>query len=122
MWIDGKVVEFDVAIFSQRERTGKGLSDTKYQKIVLSLETVNLGRVNVTANVVNSHLKINIAGENEEKVTELAGHSGELHERLSSFDWIVDEIKYQQHSEDINSPVNVVAEHVIRQDSLSRLM
>ncbi len=123
LWVGGKIIEFDVAVFSQNEHNSVAMTDTKYQKVVLSLETINMGRVNIIAQLINTHLKLSVTGEDKGKVIALSEYSSDLHERLSESNWIVDEIKYKENIDNNNyAPAMVVADHIIKQDSLSRLM
>ena len=119
--LGGQLVEIQIVFFSQRH-SSMGKEGTQYQKLVLSLETEQLGRTKIIANIADRHLRLSIMAESGDSVSALSGYLPALKQELVERGWIIDEIEYLVQPLDKFGVVNPVVEHYISQDSLSRLM
>jgi hypothetical protein len=122
LWIGDRLVEISVALFSQKESTCSE-DAIRHRRLVLSLETTNLGHLQITVNLADRHLRLHLLTQAEEVTERLACHFGKLKSVLESYEWVIDEIKYVTDSSVENgAAVRAVVEHHIARDSLSRLM
>ncbi len=119
--LNDQLIEVDIAMFEQRK--GKVKEGIRHRQLVFSLNTENLGHVEVTAKIAGEHLRICVSTEDQEK-TELASrYLGQLRGTLAEFGWQVDELIYETRASDERGEVvGAVIEHIVSQDSLSRLM
>ncbi|MEJ1366703.1 MAG: flagellar hook-length control protein FliK [Candidatus Sedimenticola sp. (ex Thyasira tokunagai)] len=123
LWVGGRLTEFDVALFSQQEHSKANQSSSRYQKVMLALETETLGSVNVVAHLINDHLKLSITSMDKNAAAVLSQYSNDLQKQLNGASWVVDEISYQEYSGSKGeSPIMTVAEHIISKDSFSRMI
>jgi hypothetical protein len=122
LWLGDRLVEISIALFSQHEASCSD-QGIRYRRLVMSLETANLGQLEITVNLADRHLRLKMVSCNEAASEVLAHYFGELKSVLERHEWEIDEIKYITDStvED-GAAVNAVVEHHIAQDSLSRLM
>lgn len=116
-----QLIEVDVAVFDQRRaQVAKG---TQHRQILFSLHTEALGSVEVLAKISGHHLRVQVTGESAAATAEMSRYIGELQGALKESGWEVDELVYGTRTE--SSPANLartVVEHIVRQDSLNRLM
>ncbi len=121
LWFGSRLLEVDVALFSQREDSA--LADgTRYRRVVFSLDLDQLGHLDITARIADRRLHLTVAAEQEAATQVMASYLGDLKTTLESYDWQLDEIEYLTVTADDNDAVRTVVEHYITQDSLSRLM
>jgi hypothetical protein len=116
-----RLIEVDIAVFEQRQ--GQIKEGIRHRQLVFSLHTDNLGHIEVTAKIAGDHLRIRVSTETQEKTEIASRHFAQLRDTLIEFGWQVDELIYE--TRDANGPgevVGAVIEHIISQDSLSRLM
>lgn len=120
--IDGQVTEINVALFDQEKKyvTKDGI---RYRQIVFSLESEHLGLVEVTVNIANQHLRVQIMTDDHSNTEFLAQYMTHLKNTVSSIGWELDEISYGTKINDTdNAIVRSIVEHYVSQDSLSRLV
>ncbi len=116
-----QLIEVDVAIFDQRRaQVAKGM---QHRQILFSLHTEALGSVEVLAKIAGRHLRVQVTGENATATEEMSRYMGELQEALKETGWEVDELVYGTRMEPARANLaRTVVEHIVRQDSLNRLM
>jgi hypothetical protein len=116
-----QLIEVDVAVFDQRRaQVAKG---TQHRQILFSLHTEALGSVEVLAKIAGHRLRVQVTGGSAAATEEMSRYMGELQGVLKESGWEVDELVYATRTE--SSPANLaraVVEHIVRQDSLNRLM
>jgi Flagellar hook-length control protein FliK len=120
--IDGQITEINIALFDQEKKyiIKDGI---RYRQIVFSLESEQLGLVEVTVNVANQHLRIQVMTDDHSNTEYLAQYMTYLKNTVADADWELDEISYGTKINDTdNAVVRSVVEHYITQDSLSRLI
>ena len=118
MLVAGNLIEIDIAVFSQRE--SQHSDGIKHRKIVFSLNTEFLGKVDISAYLANEHIRLVVNAETTNATSLLSGYMQDLRTELEDFGWIVDEMKYST-GKDNGGVISSVVEHYISQDSLSRL-
>lgn len=122
LWFGDRLVEISVALFSQQEQSC-GDDGIRHRRLVLSLETANLGHLEITVNLADRHLRLHMVTGEEAATERLARHFGELRTQLERYGWEIDEIDYiTEAAVEDGAAVRAVVEHHITQDSLSRLM
>ncbi|MCU7815195.1 MAG: flagellar hook-length control protein FliK [Candidatus Thiodiazotropha sp. (ex Rostrolucina anterorostrata)] len=122
LWFGDRLVEISVAFFSQQEQSCRE-DGVRHRRLVLSLETTNLGHLEITINLADRHLRLHVTSEAAAATEQLAHHLGGLKTQLEGYDWEIDEIKYiTEATVEDGAVVRAVVEHHITQDSLSRLM
>ncbi len=127
IWLDDRMVEVSMAVFSQLDSQQDGPSDAaeaaplRHRKAVFSLQTDNLGFVEVEALVADRHLRLTVNVEHQRAAEQLAGKLSELTAALTAHDWKVDEIRYGIRDE-ASGVVDSLFEHHVSPDSLSCLL
>ncbi len=118
--INDKLVEVDMALFSQREQQQQ--DSIKHRKIALSLDTDMLGQVDIEINMADKHARININTENNLTTNELVQFMPQLKRDFSEFSIQLDELNYGTIEKNkLGNVIGSVVEHYISQDSLSRV-
>lgn len=120
--LGGKLLEVDVGLFDQKD-TASEASVVRHRQITISVNLPQLGRVDITARMAGQHLKLNIKSDNELATEIMSQYMGELRSDVMTGGWQLDELAYETiHGTSHNAVVNSVVEHLITQDSLSRLV
>jgi hypothetical protein len=120
--VGDRLIEVDVAVFDQ-EQGRQAQSGTRHRALVFVLNLTRLGRVEISASVVEDRVRVRIGADRPESVEWLSQHGAGLREALVEAGWAVDEIGYGDAGADAGNPaVRSVVEHVIAQDSLNRLV
>ena len=118
--INERLVEVDMALFSQKERNNQ--DSIEHKKIALSLDMDTLGQVDIEINMANKHARINIKTENNLTTNEMVKYMPELKQDLTRFDIKIDELSYGViDKNELGHVISSVVEHYISQDSLSRV-
>lgn len=122
LWFGDHLVEISVALFSQQAATCAE-DGIRHRRLLLSLETANLGHLEITVNLAERHLRLYLTAAEAVATERLARHFGELKSELEKYGWQIDEIKYITAAKmEGGTAVRAVVEHHIAQDSLCRLM
>lgn len=117
-----QLVEVDLALFSQ-QRDGEQKPAARHRQLVFSLNTESLGRVEISARLVGERLRVQVATEDSDTTAFMAEHATALREALQQLGWTLDEVVYETRPAPVaGSATQAVVEHVIRQDSLNRLV
>lgn len=123
VYLGDQLIEVNIAVFEQRRgRTKEGV---RYRQLVFSLDMETLGHVEVTARIADQRLRLRIVTEDSEKTDMASRYLGELRGALKENGWQIDEAIYETRAPraaEPNTVVGSVIEHLITQDSLSRLM
>jgi Flagellar hook-length control protein FliK len=125
--VDGRLAEFDVALFEEARPAGGDSSPAderqppRYRQIALSLETATLGRVEVRARLAADHLQIEMSTPTSDGTAALAHHSRALSSELAEQGWQVDALAYATRNAS-QPPAARVVEHLIRPGSVSRVV
>lgn len=123
IWFGDRMVEVDIALYSQLRQGPEQEDGIRYRKIVFSLDTDSLGHVEISAHVANRNLRLVVASNSEFSTEQMAHYLPELKAALTESGWRLDEISYETMENDLSGNVlGSVVEHHISQDSLSRLM
>lgn len=120
IWFGERLVEVDVAMFSQGS-TLEG-ENVRHRKIVLSLQTEGLGRVEVSVYAADRRLRLHFATDSELASDVLAAHFGDIRSAVDTLGWVVDEVSYVVLPQSPDGLMQSVAEHYITNDSLNRVM
>ena len=120
--VGGKLVEVSFALFEQR-RPASQAQGLQHRQIVFSLNTEQMGRVDVLARITGGHVRVQITTGSEERTSQTARYADLLKGSLAASGWNVDEVAYGTRSENPHSAVvRSVIEHVVSLDSLNRLV
>jgi hypothetical protein len=118
--IGGRLIEVDVALFEQDARRAKQ-GEARSRHLVFVLNTEGFGGVEVSARLVNSHVRVRFKSDRNATLDFLAGRQNELRRQLTQLGWVVDEIAYEPKADDEGNPAyRAVVDHVISQGSLDR--
>jgi hypothetical protein len=125
IWLQGRLMEVTLALFAQKETAdqskGSDGERLRYRSAVFSLETENLGHLEVYAKLANRHVRIEVTADHMTTAEYLGGKATRLRSVLDAFGWRVDDIRYGVRTKP-GGPVEAVIEHFIAQDSLNRLL
>jgi len=100
---------------------GKHVREQRSRHLVFVLNTEGFGRVEVSARLVNSHVRVRFASDRDATLDSLAGRQEELRRQLTQLGWVVDEIAYEPKAgEDANPAYRAVVDHLVAQGSLDR--
>jgi hypothetical protein len=121
VWFGGNLVEVSVAIFGQHKNPAQ--AQLHHKKLVFSLTTEYLGRVELTVAAANRHLNVDVVADNEHTAVYMAGYIAELKQTLKDAGWQVDAINYGATGfGNDDGVVNAVVEHHVTQNSLNQLI
>lgn len=120
--LGNQLIEVDIAVFDQRH-DATAASVTRHRQVVLSLSTPNLGQIELSVGIAGNRLRLRVKTESETSTDALAAHLGALQSDLHANGWEVDQLSYETTQQSSpNVAVRSVIDHLIAQDSLSRLM
>jgi hypothetical protein len=120
--VGGKLVEVSFALFEQR-RPANQAQGLLHRQVLFSLQTQQMGRVDVLARITGGHVRVQITTDSEERTAQTAHYADLLKGSLSESGWNVDEVAYGVRAENPhNAVVRSVIEHVVSLDSLNRLV
>jgi hypothetical protein len=119
--VNGRLVELDIAVFEQREgRQNK--EETKHRQLSFSLRSEQLGQVEAHLVLTGDHMKMTLGAERETTAESLSAYSPELMQQLKDDGWQVDQLNYEVKAGKGTSVARAVLQHVVSQDSVSRLV
>ena len=120
--VGGKLVEVSFALFEQR-RPANQAQGLQHRQVVFSLQTEQMGRVDVLARITGGHVRVQISTDSEDRTSQTARYADQLKGSLAESGWNVDEVAYATRSDTPhNAAVRSVIEHVVSLDSLNRLV
>jgi hypothetical protein len=111
--IDGRLVEFRIALFDESDQT-ELQPELKQRTLRIALDLDSLGKVELTARAVDRHISIDLLAGSEDAAKMLGGQHGHLDSALATLGWTVDGVRYgvAPHSED-DSVVRSVMERLV---------
>lgn len=117
-----QLVEVDLSFFEQQKEKPNAVG-SKHRRVMFSLRTDKLGTVEIAANVVGKHVRLQIATGDQDSTATASTHAEALRSALTDSGWEIDEIAYEtRQADNQNGVVRSVVEHIISQDSLNRLV
>jgi hypothetical protein len=123
-----EVVEVEIALFEEQgSDSGKpGTAPaplSTHRKFILSLETAELGRLELRAAMAGQHIRVALGTESAESTNALLRDGESLVRALSSAGWRVDEITHETRPHGGGSPVVAAAvDHLVTPGSLNRVL
>lgn len=122
IWLGEHLIEVNLAVFDQRG-DHRQTDSIRHRQINFSLDLPMLGHLELTARVADSRVRLKIATDDPENTQALSMHLGELRGALTQRGWAVDEMSYSfQKVSDNDGAISTVVEHIIKHDSLNRVM
>jgi len=125
LWFGERLTEVSIALFAQKEQGRQGTADEmgtlKFRKAIFSLETDNLGHLEIEARIAVRSLRLEVTADSIDSAEFLGNRLAVLETALLQYGWQVDEISYHARAEQVGVMRSVV-EHHINQDSFTRLM
>jgi len=113
--IEGRLREFDLALFDQGKRGGHG-DELKSRHLKFSLDT-DFGPVSLDAHIVNQRVSLQVSAKSSEMKAMLDAHVSVLSGSLSVAGWTLDHVMHVEGDEFV-SPAQEVMGHILAQDSL----
>lgn len=107
--IADQLIEIDLVLFRERKPAS---TTQQMRKLVMSLRTESLGRVQIVAQSVDSHLSVTINSEATEYSSALSAHAREVHELVSRLGWDVDSVAYRTVREPARA-AEAIVRHVL---------
>ena len=122
MLLGDQLVEVDLSFFEQHKER-PGAPGNKHRKVVFALRLERLGHVEIIASLAGSRVRLHVATGDEAATAAAAAHAETLRAALAEGGWEVDEVAYAtRQADNQNGAVRAVVDHVVRQDSLNRLV
>lgn len=115
--VAGKLVELDMALFQQKSAASIGSP----QRLVMSLNTSQLGTVRIVAQSLHSNLSVTLASTSERGVAVLTAAVGSMRERLKALGWQVDGVRCELATS-VSSAGREIIDHVLTTGSLDRAL
>jgi len=120
--VGGQLVEISFALFEQKRSSGQS-SGLQHRQVIFSLQTAQLGQVDVLARMSGAHVRLQITTANEESTARAAEHVQQLRGALIESGWKVDEVVYAtRFGRSVDSVARSVVEHVASLESFNRLV
>jgi hypothetical protein len=120
--VGGRLVEISFALFEQKRSSGQ-TSGLQHRQVIFSLQTAQLGQVDVLARMSGTHVRLQITTANEESTARAAEHVQQLRGALIESGWAIDEVVYAtRFGRSVDSVARSVVEHVASLESFNRLV
>ncbi len=120
--VGGRLVEISFALFEQKRSPGQ-TSGLQHRQVIFSLQTAQLGQVDVLARMSGAHVRLQITTANEESTARAAEHVRQLRGALIESGWSVDEVVYAtRFGRSVDPVARTVVEHVASLESFNRLV
>ena len=116
--VAGQLIELDVVLL--RDRNGAE-NPHAMRRLVMTLNTETLGRVEVAAQALGSRLTIAIKTQTTAASDALARHADEVREIVTQLGWSVEAIAYEIDSLDTRAARSIV-QHVLKAGSVDRMV
>lgn len=122
LWFGERLIEVSIALFNQRQQV-MGQGELRHRRIVLALDTEQLGHVELVANLAKDNLSLEVRAQDDEATETLADHLPALRSQLTALGWTVDGISYATVAPgERGEVVRSVVEHFVTQDSVNQLI
>lgn len=115
--ISGQLVELDLVYFNERREADRPVG---LRRLVMTLKTETLGRIEVQAQAVGDRLAISINAETAAASEALSAHAGEVRELVRRLGWNVETVSYDFDARRDHASRHIV-DHVLKAGTLSRL-
>lgn len=115
--IADQLVELDLVHFRERRDADQPAG---LRRLVMTLKTPTLGRIEIQAQAVGDRLSLGIKAESAQSSDALAAHAEEVRELISRLGWNVGTISYDFNA-DRGRAARHIVEHVLNAGTLSRL-
>lgn len=119
--VNGRLHELSIAVFEQTDNR-RELQATRHRQLSFSIQTEQLGQVTAQLIVTGSHMKVTIGSDRAAAAESLSGWSQDLLSQLKEDGWVVDEMLYEISANEPHSTARAVMQHVIKQESMTRLI
>ena len=106
LMIADQLIELDVVMFRERNKQDP---QTAVRRLVMTLRTETLGRVEVMAQAVGQRLTIALTAESASASDALAKHADEVRELVGRLGWQVEAVRY-----DVDTERARAADHIVR--------
>jgi hypothetical protein len=116
--IADQLIELDVLMFRERETGGRSQG---LKKLVMTLKTETLGRVEIVAQSIDSTVSVSIATQSPQATELLAGHAQEVRELVGRLGWNVDSVAYRLATDPARAAEQVVR-HVLNSGTLDAVV
>jgi hypothetical protein len=116
--IADQLIELDVLMFREREVAGRSQG---LKKLVMTLKTETLGRVEIVAQSIDSNVSVSIATQSPQATELLAGHAQEVRELVGRLGWNVDSVAYRLATDPARAAEQVVR-HVLNSGTLDAVV
>lgn len=116
--IADQLVELDVVLFRDRRAAD---DSTARKRLVMTLQTAHLGRVEIMAQSLGARLTIAIRTDTAAASAALAAHADEARALVADLGWNVEAIEYDVDPLRTRAPRTIV-EHVLQAGSVDRLV
>ena len=116
--VANQMLELDLVLFRERQSAGRAQG---LRKLVMTLRTETLGKVEIVAQSFDTHLSVSIGSQSAESIESLAGHAQEIRELLGRLGWKVDGVSYRLSAEPARAAERIVT-HVLSSGSLDAVI
>jgi hypothetical protein len=119
--LNNRLLELNIALFDQRD-SEQSKQQTRHRKVVFSFDCESLGHLEINSTVTGTHIKLAIGSDSTESAEILLRHNTSLREKLTNDGWTIDELKYEAQSSNTSNVTQSLLQHIITQNSISRLI
>lgn len=102
--IDGRLVEFRMALFDESDQAELE-PELKQRTLRIALDLDSLGKIDLTARVVDRHISIDLLASSADVANTLGSHHGQLGSTLTALGWAVDGVRYGIAPDSNDDPV-----------------
>lgn len=116
--VANQLIELDLVLFREHESAARtqGL-----KKLVMSLRTQTLGRVEIVAQALDSRLSVVVRTDSAQASDALAAHGSEVRELVARLGWNVDSVSYRMVPEPERAAAAIV-KHVLAAGTLDTVV
>lgn len=116
--IDNQLIELDLVLFREHESAARAAG---MKKLVMSLRTQTLGRVEIVAQALESRLSVFVRTDSAQGSDALAAHGNEVRELVARLGWNVDCVSYRMAPEPERAAAAIV-KHVLTAGTLDTVV
>jgi hypothetical protein len=114
---DGRLIEFDLACFEQRQ-PAQGEQTVRHRRIVVDIDCDCIGPLSVDIRLADRRVRMAFDGEMPGASASLSAHADALARRLAEHDWQLDAVTYRDDEHPDTSPAGAVIEHILFENGL----
>jgi hypothetical protein len=116
--VANQLVELDLVLFRERQSATR---PDGMRKLVMTLRTETLGKVEIVAQSLDAHLSISIAAQNADSSSSLSTHAQQVRELVSRLGWNIDNVSYRV-TEGPPRAAEQIVKHVLAAGSLDAVV